>query len=896
MRRPLTSRAPDVPASDRPYGLSAGEQTSARVVPTATPALSWLLPSTVTSQDGFELEAHVDGEFRRHSASSGGHRLMEWPWAPLVSRSRVTWRVRSSDAGKWSGWSEWSKFTTPLLAAKDWQARWISPAMEGPTSADRPAYVLSRRIVVPAAPLAARVYATALGVYEIVLNGERVGDIELAPGSSNYDETLYAQAYDVGELLHVGENRIEIVLSDGWYRGRNGGGQRQNAWGDTTAVLAQLEIEAADGTRTLVVTDESWTSAVGSITRADLMTGQSVDFDRAPDEPSPVRVDEVQRPAPSWSPAPPPRRVEERSPLSLTELRPGISIVDVGQNISGWLRLTDLGAAGQETILEFGEHLDPSGDLTTAHLDMNGPDGSHLAYQQIDRVVAGLAASVFEPRHTVHGFRYARIHHAGRTLDASSITAVVVHSDLRRTGWFESSDPQLDRLHEAAVWSFRGNIVDVPTDCPTRERSGWTGDYQVFAPTASVLFDIDAFSRKWLRAVRDDQYDDGSLAMFSPDSERMKTALDNPARIGGGSAGWGDAAVLVPWTLYRAYGDVDVLVESWESMRRWVEFALRTACENRHPHRVERSEEPEAHEKYLWDGSFHFGEWLEPTPPGAEPVDLGAAYLAFLAADKSEVATAYLHRSTELLSRIAGILGRPDDEERYRALAARIREAWQREYLSDGGRTAQDTQAAYVRALAFDLIPPESRADAAARLVELIRGAGDRLATGFLTTGMLLPVLADTGHADVAFRLLLQHGTPSWLGMLDRGATTVWEDWNGVDEHGHATASLNHYSKGAVIGFLYSHIAGLRQSESSTAWEEFEVRPVLGGGLDHASARFLSPQGPIEASWIREGTSFALTVVVPSGSTATAKLPDGSGVFLTPGRHVLECALEDGAA
>jgi alpha-L-rhamnosidase len=334
-------------------------------------------------------------------------------------------------------------------------------------------------------------------------------------------------------------------------------------------------------------------------------------------------------------------------------------------------------------------------------------------------------------------------------------------------------------------------------------------------------------------------------------------------------------------------------------MQRWVEWALDKARTVRHPARVEASPEPAPFEQYLWDGTFHWGEWTEPQARDADGARIDPVKsnpMAWFMADKGEVGTAYLYSSTRTLARAAEVLGLSDDAERYAALADDIRDAWRSAYLNADGTTRTDTQAAYTRALAFDLIPDELRSAALDRLVDLIRAAGTHLGTGFLATGFLLPVLADAGRADVAYELLFQRTSPSWLTMLDRGATTVWEDWNGVDEHGHATASLNHYSKGTVLGFLHSHIAGLRQSESSTAWEEFEVRPVLGGGLDHASARFLSPQGPIEASWIREGTSFALTVVVPSGSTATAKLPDGSGVFLTPGRHVLECALEDGAA
>lgn len=871
-----------------PYDLDAEQQTSLRVVATPTPRLSWRLPGE-GNQSAFEVEARVDGAVVSHRGDSGEHRMVPWPWRALRSRARVEWRVRAERAGAWSPWSPWAAFEAPLFEPADWHAEWISPA-EDDVPGDRPAYVLTRDFDLQATPDSARLYASALGVYEAFLNGRRVGEIELAPGAANYHETLYAQAYEVTDQLRAGRNVMEIVLSDGWFRGRNGGGQRQNAWGAVTAALAQLEIVTPDGPELIVATDAGWSGRIGQITRADLMTGQTTDYSAPMGAPSSVRVGRVDPPVPAWSPAPPVRRVEELPAVTATVLAPGVSIVDFGQNISGWVRLADLGTAGAATVLEFGEHLDADGDLTTSHLDIVTPEGHRIPYRQIDRVIAGPTGTVFEPRHTVHGFRYTRIQHPGRPLDASSVTAVVVHSALERTSWFECSDPDLNRLHDATVWSFRGNVVDVPTDCPTRERSGWTGDFQVFAPTATFLYDIDGFARKWLRAVRDDQYDDGSLAMFSPDSELMKRTLDNPSRVGGGSAGWGDAAVVVPWALYESYGDSGVLAENWDSMQRWVEFALRCAHDGRHPVRAARAIDPLPHEQYIWDATFHFGEWLEPRPRNAHrAVDPAEEYAAFLTADNGEVATAYLYRSTLLLSRTAAVLGKTADADGYARAAESIRAAWCTEFLTGGGRTAQDTQAAYVRALAFDLILPHLRGAAAARLVDLVRAAGDRLTTGFLSTGMLLPVLADNGHPDTAYRLLMRRGTPSWLGMLDRGATTVWEDWEGVDDQGTATASLNHYSKGAVTRFLYSHVVGLQQAPDSTAWERFTVRPVLGGGVTHARARFLSPQGTISAAWRLSDDTFKLDVTVPAGSSATAILPDGRSIDLAAGPHQLSC-------
>ena len=761
---------------------------------------------------------------------------------------------------------------TPTLPAA-WLGEWISPAEPDEIGDDRPAYILERAFTLDSEHLSGRLFATALGIYEAYVNGSRVGDHELAPGATNYHRTVYAQAFDVGTLLQRGANQVRIVLSDGWFRGRNGSEQTQNCWGDTTAALVQLEVATVDGKSVSVVSDEAWTSRRSEIVSADLMRGQTTDFSRVPADPVPVRVGVVQGPEPSASPSPPVRRIAELPVAEVMVSSGDVSILDFGQNITGWARLTDLGEPGNETVLEFAEHVDPGGAFTTTHLDTLTPRGRHIRYEQVDRVVAGVGPAVFEPRHTVHGFRYVRVTHPGRRFDPASVTAIVVHSDLIRTGWFECSDSRVNRLHEAGRWTFRDNAVDVPTDCPTRERSGWTGDFQIFAPTAAMLFDIDGFSRKWLQAVRDDQYDDGCLAMFSPDQLRMRTS-DNPDRIGGGSAGWGDAAVAVPWTLYRHYGDARVLEESWESAVAWIEYALGCARRFRHPSLVARSETPAAHEQYIWDGPFHFGEWLEPRDPKAPERDPAEALRALFAADQGEVGTAYLHRSLSQLSEMAGVLGRADDETRFAGLATQVLAAWRTEFLRADGRTASDTQAAYVRAIAFGLIPDEFTAAASARLVELISERDDHLGTGFLTTGMLLPVLADAGHADLAFRLLTRTGVPSWLEMLERGGTTFWENWENVDEDGTVrSGSLNHYSKGAVVGFFYSHIAGLRQDAASVGWQRFTVAPVFGGGLTHASSRLLTPAGEVRVDWRRDGDEVELAVTVPAGAEARGILP-----------------------
>ncbi|MFF7656383.1 family 78 glycoside hydrolase catalytic domain [Streptomyces sp. NPDC007983] len=853
------------------------------------PRLSWKLPPGWQRQEGYQLEAHVHGARRERTArSSATHLFVDWPWRALRSRERVAWRVRVQGPDGLSGWSAWHAFECGLLD-QDWSARWISPAAsaEAPRDGARPAYSLTARFGIRGEVASARLYATALGVYEVFVGEDRVGDAELSPGSTSYDRTLYAQASDVTASLRRGADTLRVLLSDGWYRGQVGAFREPAGWGDTLAARLELHIDYADGSRQIVRTDDTWTSARSRIVRAGLMDGQTTDFTAAPGPARPVRVDAVDAPAVDWSPAPPVRRVESRPAASVTQLPGGAWIADFGQNTSGWIALTDLGPAGTRTVIDYGEHLGPDGDLTTAHLDGVRPGQDPVPFVQRDEAVSsGAPGEVFEPRHTVHGFRYARLDRGGAPLDARSLVLRVVHTDLRATGGFTCGHDDLNRLHEAARWSFRGNAVDVPTDCPTRERMGWTGDYQVFAPTAVRLYDVAGFTRKWLRSVRDDQLPDGRIANFSPDGRRIKLHLDDQFALLTGSAGWGDAIVLVPWVMYETYGDRDVLAENWDAMVRWVEWALATARTARHPAREARSAQPLPHERFIWDGSFHWGEWAEPAaraddgtlidPVASDPV-------AWYMADKGEVGTAYLHRSLTTLAATAAVLGASGHAQRYTALAEDVRAAWQTEFLDARGHTKADTQASYVRALAFGLVPENLRAPAADRLVSLIHAAGDHLGTGFLSTPDLLPVLADTGHADVAYALLFQRTPPSWLAMLRRGATTIWENWEGIDADGAASGSLNHYSKGAVIRFLHTHTLGLRQRRGSVAWESFTVAPVLHPSIPWAKGTFDGPRGTIAVEWRTDGSDLHLSVDVPAGSTAEIVFPGAEPFTAGPG-------------
>jgi alpha-L-rhamnosidase len=869
-----------------PFDLSIDAGGDQFPVSGGAPRLSWK-DSHSHGSAGFDLEAVVDGTLLPTLATaSADHLYVTWPWRPLRSRERVSWRVRATSPEGPSGWSEPHEFEVGLLD-EDWEARWVSPVeSEAGQYGSRPAHTLAVRFDLPMPARSARLYSTALGVYEAFLNGTRAGSAQLSPGATSYDETLYAQASDVTASIQAGANRLEIVLSDGWYRGQVGAFRVPAGWGTMLGARAELHLTLEDGSSRVVRTDEEWTSAPSVNTRADLMGGQATDFGAATTPAVPVLVDQVTAPPIDWSPAPPVRVIESRTPVAVEAVRDGVWVADFGQNASGWVTLSDLGPAGTKTVLDYGEFRDATGDLSTSHLDSVRPDAT-MTFVQRDEVVSAGDGAVFEPRHTVHGFQYVRVTREASPFDPASIAMQIVHTDFARTGSFDCSNADLTRLHELAEWSFRGNAVDIPTDCPTRERLGWTGDYQIFVPTATRLYDVSGFTRKWLRSVRDDQLDDGRIANFSPDGRRVKLNTDTQFAMMTGSAGWGDAITAVPWEMYTAYGDESVLAENWDAMVRWVQWALQTAESARHPSRIERSSEPREHERYLWDGSFHWGEWIEPRlrrPDGSLINPVQDNPMAWFMADKGEVGTAFLFRSVDTLARAAAILGRSDEATTYGELAERIREAWRIEFLTGAGRTAGDTQAAYVRALSFGLIPDDQRAPAAARLVELIREAGNHLGTGFLSTGDLLPVLVDHGYADVAYDVLLQRSSPSWLNMIDKGASTIWEDWDGIDDDGRAHESLNHYSKGAVVRFLHTHVLGLRQAADSVAWESVIVQPTPHRSLTWATGTHESPRGTIRVAWRMAGEALEVEVELPAGTRGTLVLPDGSERSLVPGR------------
>ena len=832
----------------------------------AAPRLSWQIPEAPDGyrQHAAEVELVVrdpDGTTATstHVLDGPEQVLVGWPGAPLRSRQAVTARVRVSDGAAWGPWSEPGHVETGLLEPGDWVARFVGPA--GPRAGyGQPPGRLRRELAVPGEVRHARLYLSAQGLAEAEVNGVRVGDEELTPGWTSYRHRLRYATFDVTHLLTSGDNAVGIWLGDGWWRGRLGfGGGVDRFYGDVLGALAQLEITTADGTRVVVGTDGTWLAGPGPVLASGLYEGERFDaraHDRAWSRAG-YPVDDA------WAPAadrgdhpvlvapqgPPVRCTEELRAVSVDDKGDGRWILDFGQNHSGRLRIRAHGPAGREITLRHAEVLQ-DGELCREPLrTADATDVLVLAGEEID----------WEPRFTLHGYRYAEISGWDGPLRADDIVSRVIHTDLRRTGWFRSSERLVDRFHENVVWSLRSNFVDVPTDCPQRdERLGWTGDIQVFAPTAAFLYDVTGFFGSWLADLALEQRELGWVPPYVPylPLEPFASLPQDPMAV------WGDVAVLTPDALHRATGDTEVLRRQLDSAVRWMEHVERGAAPGRICH-----------------GTEQFGDWLDPAAPPESPAE-GTT-------DRYLVATAYFAHSARRLAAVAALLGEEALAERYRELAQEVAEAYAREYVRDGGRLTSDSQTAYALTTVLDLWPDDaSRAGGGDRLAELVRGAG-AIATGFAGTPVMTDALTTAGHLPEAYGLLQHEDCPSWLYTVRMGGTTTWERWDSLKPDGTVNSptmtSFNHYALGAVADWMHRVVAGIESLEPGYRRIRFAPRP--GGTFTWAGATHETPYGTASIDWALEDDGLDVEVVVPVGATAVVELPGESPVEVRHGRH-----------
>jgi alpha-L-rhamnosidase len=840
------------------------------------PRLSWQVSTGIPDwvQAAYELELGPDeGRLVSYGRTASAEQLQQpWPASPLESRQRVAARVRvwgTGDDGP-SAWSPLAYVEAGLLSPADWQAAMIRPAWDEASEDTEPAARLSRTFEVQGSVASARLYASAHGLYVASINGRRVGRERLAPGWTSYHHRLRYQTYDVTGYLRTGTNVIGLELADGWWRGNLGFQDKRNTYGDRTAAIAQLEIADDDGNVTVIGTDSSWLAGRSPVLGSDLYNGETYDA-RLEDTGwagtddaalGPVAVEDFDASV-LVSPDGPPVRATEELPVSAVLATPsGKTILDFGQNLVGHVRLRVRGDAGAEVVLRHAEVLE-HGELGTRPL--------RVAKQTDRYILRGGREEIWEPEFTIHGFRYVEVSGWPGELDPAAFTAVVVHSDLARTGTFECSEPMLNQLHSNVVWGMRGNFVDVPTDCPQRnERLGWTGDFQIFAATASFLYRIPGFTASWLKDLAAEQGTDGPPPLVVPEVTFDKP----PFPVRPVMAAWGDAAVLVPWVLYQRTGDLEFLRRQLPGMTAWLEAAAQAAG-------------PELR----FEQGFQFGDWLDPAAP---PNDPGAARTPW-----QLVAQAYLAYSARVAAGAAELLG--EDPAALNELSQRSAEVFRDRYISPGGLLAPPTQTAYALALSFGLLEGGERAAAAAGLADAVEADGYRIATGFVGTPLVCDALTDHGYSTAAYRLLLQTECPSWLYPVTMGATTIWERWDSMLPDGSINegemTSFNHYALGAVADWMHRSLAGLAPAEPG--YRKLMVRPRPGGGLDWAQVHHETPYGHASVRWDLAGRAFTLKLTVPAGCTATVVLPDaeGSTYSVGSGTHSFSCAaaLPDGA-
>ncbi|GGJ56120.1 glycoside hydrolase family 78 protein [Deinococcus roseus] len=835
-----------------------------------TPRLSWQTetPTPNWQQDAYQIEV-VFAEGERHTTDkipSGESVLINWPFRPLKSREQAQVRVQVWGNDHSTAWSEVLTLEAGLLETEDWTAQMVGPLREEDPQVPGPSPLLRKSFQVKASVKHARLYVTSLGLHDTRINGQRISDQLFSPGWTSYTTRLRYHSFDVTPLLKEGENAIGTMLGNGWYRGRLGfGGGRRNLYGNTLGLLAQLEVTYQDGTVQTVHTDDSWTWSEGPILFDDIYDGER--YDARKEQPGwdtpgfndldwktvqAVPFDFTTLVAPE---GPPVRRIETLPVRDVLTTPSGKTVLDFGQNLVGWLHIKVRGERGHTVTFRHAEVLE-NGELGIRPL--------RYAANTDTYTLRGEGIEVFEPHFTFHGFRYAEVENWPAPLDPSDIEAVVVHSDLQRTGWFECSDELINQFHQNVVWGMRGNFLDVPTDCPQRdERLGWTGDIQAFAPTAAFLYDVSGFLKSWLRDLAADQLPDGAVPAVIP----QVLAATLPA------AAWGDASTIVPWTLYQRFGDSGILKQQFESMKRWVEY-----------------QHSRTGERLVWDMDMQFGDWLDPDAPPTSP---GKAKTL-----PGVVATAYFARSADIVAQAARVLGFVEEADHYGELASRVRRAFQREYVTGSGRVLSDSVTAYSLALQFALLPgEEQRHTAAKRLRELVRENGYLISTGFVGTPLVCDALSSVGEVEAAYLLLTQTECPSWLYPVTMGATTVWERWDsmlpdGTINPGEMT-SFNHYALGAVADFLHRCVAGL--APAAPGYRQILVKPQVGGPLTFARAVHLTPYGRAEVAWFREGNQLRLEVTVPANTRARVELPDGQGFEVGSGDHRFSCILPAGA-
>ena len=773
--------------------------------------------------------------------------------APLHSRDVVTWAVTLWDDEGNCGETATSQFEIGLLSDTDWKAKWITGNYTVNPGKRYPVDCFCKSFTTTDIAKA-RLYITACGVYEAKLNGLRCGDFILAPGVTDYRKRIQYQTIDVTDLLNNGDNTLTVQLADGWYRGSCGAWGLKNQYGIQTKLLAQLEITHSDGSRQTIISDNSWDwSNDGPIRFADNKDGEIVDANLIPSYCHKAKLTRHKITPTASNNVPVVEKEHFRAKKIITPS--GKTVLDFGQNLAGYVSFRIHAKAGQKIKLRFGEMLDSVGEFTQANIQLTM--GKKITPLQMVEYTCKEGFNEYKTSFAIFGFQYALVE-ADFQIDPANFESIAVYSDLEQVGFFHCSHPLINALVDATVWSAKGNHLDVPTDCPTRERHAWTGDAQIFFETAGYLFDFAAFSRKYLHDIYDWQRKGGKLPQIAPAG-----GVDfymNPMH---GSVGWADIGVLYPYRFAQLYQDESLMKAYYPGMANYARFMI-NRCGKKMPIFSEPVKLSTKNRKYLVNDGQSFGEW-------SEPVDVGPFHWTDFCAPHPEVSTAYTAYILGIMAEVATKYGTGEEATYFREYCTGCKHAYQE--LVSRGKYTLDTnrQAQLVRPLALDLLTPEQTDFAKKRLIQALEHYDWRLGTGFLSTPLILDVLADI-DIEAAYKLLENEQIPGWLSMPKLGATTIWESWEGpYNTQGAGAGSLNHYSKGAICAWLFNTVCGIWLDREN----HFTVVPRPGGSLKHASAFYTSIYGSVESQWTKTENGITFTVTIPANCQALVRLPDG---------------------
>ena len=835
------------------------------------PRLSWNCEDGIC-QTAYQILATDDrGVLLWDSGKTESSKMVHISWGgkSLGSRAEIHWKVRLWDENDASGeWSEKAYFELGLLHESDWKAKWITGNYKVDKRKQYPVDCFRKKFSISKAVRKARIYATACGVYESCLNGEKTGAFVLAPGITDYRKRVQYQTIDVTNQMSLGENTWTVMLADGWYRGSTGAWGRRNQYGTETKFLGQLEVEYEDGSRDVFASDETWEwSNDGPIRLADNKDGEIVEAFREPTYGEKAKLT-FHKVIPTAS-----NNVENKEneilKAKLLHSPSGKKILDFGQNFAGYVSFSVDAPKGTSIGLRFGEMLNAQGEFTQKNIQLSMRD--KVTPLQKVTYICKEGRNNYKTKFSIFGFQYVEVETI-LDIKAEDFTGIAVYSAFEQTGFFDSSNPLLNQLVEATLWSTKGNSADLPTDCPTRERHGWTGDAQIFFKTASYLVDYAPFAKKYLRDMYDWQKRNGKLPQIVPEG-----GVDFYMTFMNGSVGWSDAGIIIPYQFSKIYGDRAILEEYYEGMKSYAHFMQSRCGKWGGPYAKPVGVKGKV-KKYLVNCGQSYGEW-------SEPQDVCCFKWYDFAAPHPEVSTAYTSYMMRLMEEIAEELGHEEDIANYQEYKDGCRLAYQVLVETEKFSLDTDRQAQLVRPLALGLLNEKQKTFAQKRLLKAMENYGWRLGTGFLSTPFILDILADL-DLEAAYKLLENEEIPGWLSMPKAGATTIWESWEGPNAKGDGAGSLNHYSKGAVCEWLFSSMCGIKVAGEN----QFVIEPKPGGHFTYAKAEYNSVYGKVVSGWEKkEDGSYLYKMTIPANATAKVVLPDGREEICKAGSYLYEC-------